>query len=472
MTVDNLQITATTGGIRGQSIDVRLLRAMAIFSALISLALIITWTFVDKVELWPVTSCILATIALWWISILSTNNRGEPSNSLGPVSVFSAIYFISSAVAPALWTITPLTLPGLSADPAMAFRSVILTSACYFGAAFIAVSGRRTKNSGQGNTGEITGTISGAMPLILIGTVGLWMRFPDLASLRGYFAGDYTELSLAAEGLWGLVSSILRPLLPAGAFIAWANRRSISSSLFLLVTCLVALGSFSLNRAYVAVPILAFIIVYHTRVKRISKRAMAIIGLALIAAFMMTGAVRSTTLNSEGGKYDVAQPFEDGAISTTAHTVQLYAQPALQTGLALASPSLVDFNNIVSSILSPIPGTNEQIRDHTGTREYNRQIYRSDTPNDQILPSHIESWWGLGPFGYIAWVTAVGLAMRALQGLVESAAEMPRALIFTIASLWLAQVQIVSFTVLTQVAIYLTPAAILLTIFARRAQRK
>lgn len=456
------------------STNTTIMRCLIVVTAVIALAEAGAAGFSARIPAWPCASGVLTWVGLWVTLVLLRRAEVPASRLISPVVMFAGVYFVTGAVGPALWLLTPLDPPGIIGTSQSALQYVFITFLFFLVAVLVAsLSFPRLPGSGAAapsSTPEDAGLVPGASILTILGLVGLVIRFPSIDSLAGYFSADYSELSRTAEGVVGYVGSVLRPLLPAGIFVWWINGRTRTRAVILFVVTVVTMGSFSLNRGYVIVPLVAFGVAYHARVRRIPTSIVVSVVVTLMMAFILVGSVRTTTLNSQGGKYDVDNPLDAGVATTLAHTIQLYAQPPLQTAIVVDSGPRDVPNALVafSSVIAPLPGASEELREHTGTRDYNRIIYGMSEPSDQILPSHLEAWWIGGLPGVLAWGVGVGFLLRRLNRSLIAAKGLAPTLVLTIASLWAAQTQIVSVTVLVQAFLYLGPAAFILLPLTRR----
>lgn len=447
-----------------------LLTWMVLASVIIALAEAAVIAMSTRIPVWPAASGALTGVGLWLTLVLVRRGDEPRSRTIRPLVMFAGVYFITGAVGPALWLLTPLDPPGIVGTSQSALIYVLITFASYALAVLVAsLSFPQPADDTPSSSSSPTREVPGAAILVGLGLVGLLIRFPSLDSLAGYFAADYSELSRSAEGAIGYLGSVLRPLLPAGLFVWWINGRTTPRALILFIATLVTMGSFSLNRGYVIVPLVAFGVAYHAKVRRIP--AGVVVGgiVALAVAFVAVGSLRTTTLNSQGGKYDVDSPLEVGVATALAHSIQLYGQPPVQTALVVdAGPRRVSTLAALSSALAPLPGAPETLRENTGTRDYNRIIYGKSTPSDQILPSHLEAWWIGGATGLLLWSISVGLTLRWLTRAMLDTSGIASALVLSVASLWTAQAQIVSITVLVQALLYLGPAAFVILALTRR----
>lgn len=443
-------------------------------AAVIALCEVIALGAFAHVPLWPPVSGILTWTGMWLTLVLiRRSSKDRHPQHVSPLVMFAGVYFLTGTLGPALWLLSPVDPPGTVGGEESALVYVVITFVSFAVTVLVGClnpSRPTTRHAALDSRPGSASRVPGAPLLIALGLAGMIIRFPSIDSLANYFSADYEEVARRAEGAIGYLGSILRPLLPAGLFVWWLNNRNVLRGSVLFVATIVTMGSFSLNRGYVIVPLVAFGIAYHAKVRRIPTSVVVAGVSALAIAFVVTGALRTTTLNSQGGKYDVTNPLDAGLGKNLAQTIQLYAQPPLQTSVVVDAgrPSTGGGRTSVSSVMAPLPGVPTELREHTGTREYNRIIYGKSAPADQILPSHLEAWWLGGLAGLLAWAVASGLMMRWLDRRLVETSTMTATLVLAVASLWVAQLQIVSITVLVQSTLYMGPAALALLLLTRK----
>ncbi|WP_431844237.1 hypothetical protein [Calidifontibacter indicus] len=311
--------------------------------------------------------------------------------------------------------------------------------------------------------------------LIFIGLIGLVIRFPSLGAASAYLSGSYEELSRAAAGPIGYAGSVMRTMLPIGLFILMTDR---TRSKLLKLVCFVLLGplallalaSFSLNRASIIFPVGAMVAAYALTVAPLRLRAWVSMGVAAALAFLVLGGVRTTAFNVNGGQDSTAGPVD--IWGSLRETVELYGQSPYLPGIMHDESIAGRFSAIqpINSVLAAVPGIGREARLNSGTSLYNYAIYGKSGIQDQIVPVWAEVNAALGLSGLILAALVLVLAGRFAGSWLLNHPTPLGAYAAVLSSLWIAQASISSIQAITQAFLYSVIPAVLLAALARARQ--
>ena len=293
-----------------------------------------------------------------------------------------------------------------------------------------------------------------AVFLIVVGSAGYVIR-----------AGVGTE---NVSTFLGLVSTLATPLLAVGSFLVLSEVRvgpRLVLACVLIPLSVLALLSYSLNRAVFVVPLMAMFIalVRAGRVRRVARTGLVLMGLA-IAFFLVVGLVR---VENQRQQYGDAVDRQSGA-EVASVSLQVYGQSPYMTGNALDSPYAVSFGpkTFMASALSPVPILGEQFRGQNGTRLYNQQLGRGRA-SDQIIPIWLEAFLSGGLALCVLSGLIAGRLLRRCDEVMRRSRRVTSVYAAALTALWIAQSLTVSVLVLSQVAIYFVLPIVALTWVSR-----
>ncbi|MBN7793383.1 hypothetical protein [Microbacterium esteraromaticum] len=331
--------------------------------------------------------------------------------------------------------------------------------------------------------GSMTHDVStrGFAILAIAGMVGLVLRFPTIDSIQSFLVGNYDALQTSVEGgLIGFVSAVLRPLLPLSIALAIVRRKRFHGRTPWILWILLAgatffsLGSYGLNRAAFLLPIIAFVVA-STRYFGVKVRASlaVLVGVGAMLAFFTIGIIRDGLYAARMGS-----SLWDGAsrLQAMLQTIILYGQSPLQSAPAVSEiggATAWSLETLFNSVLSPIPGMPDFLRDRTGTALYNELLYQNTLVRDQIIPS----WFEVFASGGVLFLIFFGMAVAMVAFALDNAFWRSRSLVgvysATLATLICSQITISSITATLQNLIYfvMLPAGIAFFISPRRASR-
>lgn len=357
---------------------------------------------------------------------------------------------------------------------------VLLVGNAFFagvlGVTAIALVVSRTPTRAASNTGSAgLASIQGSLILIVLGLIGLILRFPTIEAIDGFLQGRYEDLQTAAGGgVLGFIAAVLRPLLPLG-LVCWmlARRRMDVTQCFVfcavLITGYFALGSFGLNRATIIFPVMALFMGMTTWGFRIKASWFWIAGIGSMIGFFVLGNVRSNLYADRiGVAYQPVSTWE-----AAIQTLLIYGQSPLQSAPAVAAASAANpwsMASLLNSLLSPIPGVSDLLRESTGTAIYNRVLYQNMTTKDQILPSWLETHLSLGVVGPLVLALILAFVFRYFDAARTRSRSFLGAYACSMATIWAAQAGINSLSGVIQGLIYfaLVPAVLSLLPAFRR----
>lgn len=309
--------------------------------------------------------------------------------------------------------------------------------------------------------------------LLLAGIVGLGLRFHSPGSALSYLSGSYEELSRTAEGPVGFLGSILRTMLPIGFLLKVSHEgRSATEKVFwgvlLSPLVLLALASFALNRAALLFPIIAICLAFWSGRQRIRLTAVTALGGTVGVAFLVLGAFRSNQFNLEGGRNSSASTAS--AFEGVRATLETYGQSPFLTGV-LSNSSVAErigWEQVLSSVLSPVPLLGQNSRAESSTSIYNYAIYGRSSVVDQIIPTWAEVDAAFGVLGLLVFGMGWVLLMRRLSRLVSEPQIVTR-YASLLGLIWCAQAPIASLQALCQAGLYSVIPALVVALVLRKS---
>lgn len=293
--------------------------------------------------------------------------------------------------------------------------------------------------------------------LFVLGMIGLVIRFPSPGALLAFLRGDYTAVVEGPQGIVGFASSALRPMLALATFLSLRKKKSLLSCLPLLpavLLSLIALLSFSLNRASLLITVCAMAFVYVRDRPHTAMRLLASLALIGGMAFLAIGGFRSELVVTEGGRYDV--PVQQQSDFDRIYTsISVYGQSPFLTGIIEDWPEGLGEtpSGVGASLVSPIPRMGESYRSESGTSLYNRKLY-STAVQDQILAVWAELKAAIGWGGMVLGGFLIGSILCWLDRRIALARGTVTAYALTLLGIWIAQVSIVSIQILSQIVIF------------------
>lgn len=414
-------------------------------------------------------------IAISSLIVKATDRDVEPS----PLLLFAAVEWIRGSLVPLMdQTLGPSSIPfrPASDDDSAEYAGIIglgFALVVLFTYIILSISKAQTYLNPRPSAG-IRSTRADRYQsvgwlLFAGGMLGLALRFPSFGAVTSFLGGEYEALSATAEGPIGLLSSILRAAMLPGCFLLLVSRherrgRTLGLAIVLAPFALLSVASFALNRASILLPLLACLVVWHVTVKRIPAPAWLALALAAAAAFFVVGRFRRALFLTQGGRFEAALDEASG-VARVISDVQLYAQSPYFLGGTVRWSQDFAPSNLIASILSPVPGIPQSVRDESGTALYNQIIYGSRPIRDQIIPSWLEAYYTGGIIALLTLAVAIG-ALLFVCGQVSRRNHnflFRYAIMLTV--FWLAQSGITSVLAMSQASLYWIAPSLLAFIF-------
>lgn len=439
--------------------ETTLARGLGIGAAVVgvaSLALAMSFGSSSVGRLWPVLIASAANSFLIALVVPFLVRR----NALGidTFTLFLAIAFVAGSVVPLANAVlgapvlTNRSTAGAEGATIAAWLQVCFTAAVCAGWLVAA----KVREKGAGGTGPATpASPSMVGALLVLGLMGLALRFPSPGALIGFVSGDYASITGGPQGVVGFVSSATRPMLAIGTFCLFRRTRGpgrVAVAAVLAPMSALALLSFSLNRASLLFCALALLLVALRGRDRGSLVRLTVVAAIGGLVFLAIGGFRTGLFVSQGGRYDVdvAQSSWSDEVNKS---LSVYAQSPFYVGVVFDDLVSVDLppGTILASLLGPIPNVGEGFRTESGTARYNQAIYGTTGVQDQILPIYAELFLVAGLGTLVIGGIGIGVVIARLDLVRERVSGEVPAYALTLAGIWLAQASIVSLQILSQI---------------------
>ena len=305
--------------------------------------------------------------------------------------------------------------------------------------------------------------------LVLVGCVGMVIRFPSPAAVAGFLSGAIEQLQgndqIGSGGLL-LLGMVLRPLLFIGLVLELRRRRAAGRPwLWLLLplglVLVFGLASYGLNRATVAYAVFAAAFVFLDRSRRRLRIAPMIAAVSALGMFFVgVGTLRATLWVSR-----TALDAPTIGIVPALQSVIPYFGTPMQLAVALpwiraSNPFGIETFGL--SLLSPVPGAPDVARTASSTAVYNHVVYHSFLGKDQLLPTWFEGYLCFGVIGVIGAGVAAAVLLCVSDVLRIRTNTMLSAYGSALLMLWTAQAGVTSFGVIEQNIIYFVLVPLLL----------
>lgn len=311
--------------------------------------------------------------------------------------------------------------------------------------------------------------------LVVVGFIGLVLRFPNIEALQGFLAGDYEYLQ-SGDGVPGFVSAVTRPLLPLGlALFALKSQRSspfriVLTLVAVAITAFLALGSFGLNRSAILFPAAAFLLAMMRVSTRKVPAAPVIVGGGLLGvAFFYLGSVRQTLYADR-----IGLTADTGSlVNSLVQVILNYGQSPLQSAPALAADQAFTVQSLFYSVVNPLPGLPDAWRSANGVSIYNSLLYQNAVTKDQILPSWLEAYLSIGVLGIVVLGVLTALLLRLTDRARVNSKSVLGGYAAALATIWIVQLSINSLSALGQGMVYfvVVPGVIALVTHRRAGRR-
>lgn len=308
--------------------------------------------------------------------------------------------------------------------------------------------------------------------LILLGLVGLILRFPTPGAVLEFLSGSVDGLvgnDVITQGPVVFIGMVLRPLLVVGLVMLLRARHRAGRSWWwalppLAVAVVFGLGSYGLNRATIVFVSLALVLVVLERTRSTVRMLPALLGAAVIGAFFFfVGTLRSTIWLSRTG----LDAPEVGLVPAL-QSVLVYAASPMQLAGALPwaeATGAFSGSTFVKSMLSPIPGFPDGWRTESGVALYNHAVYHSFIGKDQLIPTWFESYLSFGVIGIVVIGVVFGVLMAVADAARRRASSFPAAFAVAMVSLWVSQPSAVgTYSIVQSLLYFAVPALVVVGI--------
>lgn len=317
-----------------------------------------------------------------------------------------------------------------------------------------------------------------ARTLILLGLVGLVLRFPSVGSVTRFLSGDVDGLHATGglEGPLALAAVVLRPLLVIGLVLVVLRRRAEGRPWLVLLLPLAgavvfALGSYGLNRGTPVYAALATTLVLVERSRGVLRlRALTAVVGAVGVVFVVVGSFRQVLWLDRTG----LDAPEWGVAPVLQSLLGYGASPLL---LASALPAHRTSNPFTPdtwalSFVSPLPGLGDA-RFANSSAVFNHVVYDRISAHDMLLPEWLHEYFVFGPLGLVVAGTVLGLLFALADVARRRTSTMLGAYAAATATLWVTQLGVTSVTVVEQnlVNFVAVPALLAVVSAARPAVR-
>jgi hypothetical protein len=308
--------------------------------------------------------------------------------------------------------------------------------------------------------------------LVLLGLVGLVLRFPTPGSVAEFLSGSVDGLQgndIIPKGPIVFIGMVLRPLLVVGlVMLVRARRRASRSWWWLLPPMAVAvvfgLGSYGLNRASIVFVTIALVLVVLERSRRsvgLLPASVAVVGLG--AFFFFVGTLRSTIWLSRTG----LDAPEVGIVPALQSVLVYAASPMQLSGAMPWADATGSFTarTFVLSMLGPVPGIPDGWRTQSGVALFNNAVYHSFVGRDQLVPAWFESYLSFGVLGIVVIGAVVALLIALADVVRRRASSFPAAFAAAVIALWVSQPSAVgTYSIIQNVLYFALPTAVILLI--------
>lgn len=307
---------------------------------------------------------------------------------------------------------------------------------------------------------------------IALGLVGLVLRFPDVASVTSFLAGDIDGLQrndVVPKGPITFLSEVARPLLFIGLAMLMRKRHRAGSSTWWLVlpvlgSVVFALGSYGLRRAVMAFAVIALVFVLLDRSSRRIRLVPSVAAVAVLGAFFFgAGTLRSTLWLERTG----LEAPEVGIVPAL-QSVLVYAASPMQLSGAMpwaAETGAFTPWTFVLSLLGPVPGIPDEWRLQSGVALFNHAVYHSFVGRDQLVPTWFEGYLSFGVPGVFGVGLVFGLLMLLSDRMRTRLQSFPAAYAAATVALWVSQPSAVgTYSILQNLLCYALPPLFLVAV--------
>lgn len=268
-------------------------------------------------------------------------------------------------------------------------------------------------------------------------------------------------------GLAEAAATILRPFMTAGLVLLWIRLmhsgacRQIPAKLAVTAVIsafvVLAMSTYSFNRASFVVPIIAMAAVLTNRY-RVPVALFWIAALVSIVPLWVVGSFRKNGTQASDFIVLMQSFSSNEPVRQLSEGVQLYGNGPQFLGYMLEQRSEMPLywgSTLVSSVISPIPVLGRTFRDTSGTALYNYMIYGSTVSQDQIVPFSGELLMNFHLPGVFAGFLALGACLAWVHRKFRDSLSPVDSYFFQYSGMWLTFLITGSLAVISQIAIYM-----------------
>jgi hypothetical protein len=372
--------------------------------------------------------------------------------------------------------------PGTHADATLVlFIGVAFAAAVVLTRAVCGVLGRRRGQADPADVVRVAELVNGPIApavLIVLGLVGLVLRFPDVGSVTSFLSGDIDGLTgndIVPKGPLTFIGMVIRPLLVLGlAMLArkrhQEGRRIWWVFLFLAGAVVFALGSYGLNRAAIVFAVIALVLVLVDRSRRRIGLASSLLAVGLLGVFFFAAGTLRSTLWLDRTGLDAPEV----GIVPALQSVLVYAASPMQLSGAMPwaeETGAFGGETFVKSLLGPVPGIPDVWREQSGVALFNHAVYHSYIGRDQLLPTWFEGFLSFGLPGVLGVALVMGILLFVSDRMRTRLGSFPAAYGAALVALWVSQPSAVGSYSILQNAIYFALPPLILAAVTSRSRR-
>lgn len=300
-----------------------------------------------------------------------------------------------------------------------------------------------------------------AAAFLLIGAVGLWLLFGGPAGYVRYVTDPEMQAEIYAtpSSMRMAAGNLLRHFFPFGLVLCWSigvarrERRGWYAFPTLLLLAALVASTANYNRASMVGPVLAVLAAYSLAVRRLSGRAVALIGLGLMLAGVAFGSYRNDNLYGP----DAPGRQQQTRGEALSEFLQIYGEGPQCVGFLLEQTAQEPRHlgkSAFASLMYPLPVVGKPFRDASGVVLYNRLIYGEPGVVDQVTPAAAELFLNFHLPGVAAFFALLGFAVQRTEQHFQAAPTAFRAVAAFMVGMWLSFPIAGALAVVSQIFIY------------------
>lgn len=300
-----------------------------------------------------------------------------------------------------------------------------------------------------------------AAAFVLIGAAGLWSLFGGPAGYVRYVTEPETQAEIFAtpSSMRLAAGNVLHHFLPFGLVLLWSmgvarrERRGWYAVPTLLLVAALVVTTANYNRASIVGPVLAVAAAYSLTVRRLSGRAVALIGACLLLAGVAFGSYRNDNLYGP----DAPRREQRTRWESLNEFLQIYGQGPQCAGFLLEQTQREPRHlgrSVFASLMYPLPVLGKPFREASGVAVYNRLIYGVDGVVDQVTPAAGELFLNFHLPGVAVFFALLGFGVQRTEQRFRAAPTAFRAVAAFMVGMWLSFPIAGAVAVVSQIFIY------------------